>query len=107
MPPIPIVPRYKLMILFDVQPTQYEHYYRYLLGDFIPGLQKMQLYPFMAWLTAYGNYRQRQVEFVAENLDVVKAALASDSWQKLEEGLQSHTHNYTRKLVQFKDRFQF
>ena len=107
MPPIPIVPRFKLMVKFDVRPDQYERYYRYLLGEFIPGLQNMQLYPFMVWHTAYGDYPMRQVEFVAESLEIVRTAFEQDRWQVLEEGLKEHTLNYERKVVHFQDRFQF
>ena len=107
MPPIPIVPRYKLLVMFDVRSNQHERYYRYLLGEFIPGLQNLQLYPFMVWHTAYGNYRLRQVEFVAESLEIVRGAFESEQWQQLEEGLKKYTLNYSRKLVRFEDHFQF
>lgn len=107
MPPIPIIPRFKLMMKFDIQPEQYEPYYRYILSEFIPGLQAMQLYPFMVWHVAYGNYPIRQLEFVVESLDVIKDAFASESWKSLEERLKAFTINYERKVVPYKEHFQF
>lgn len=107
MPPIPIVPRFKLMMKFDIQPEKYEPYYRYILSEFMPGLQAMQVYPFMIWHIAYGNYPIRQLEFVVESMDVIKDAFASDQWKTLEDQLKTYTVNYERKIVPFKEHFQF
>ena len=56
---------------------------------------------------AYGDYPMRQVEFVAESLEVIRTAIEQDQWQQLEDGLKEHTLNYQRKVVHFQDRFQF
>jgi hypothetical protein len=107
MPPIPIIPRYKLVIIFDIRPDHYESYYHFLLSEFIPGLQQLELYPFAVWHTAYGEYPLRQTEFVIENMAVAEKAFASEEWGNLETQLKEHTENYTRKLINFRNHFQF
>lgn len=95
------------MVTFDVRPEDYERYMRYVMKDLIPGLEQMQVYPLIGWHTAYGNYPSRQLEFVSESLEVIHQALATEQWQKLEETLKCYTVNYHRKVILFRDRFQF
>lgn len=104
---LPIIPHYKLMVKFDIRPEDYERYMHYVLKEFIPGLERMALYPLMAWHTAYGDHPIRQLEFVSESLEIVNVALASEKWIKLEETLKCYTFNYHRKVIPFRDRFQF
>jgi len=104
---LPIVPNYKLMFKYDIQQELYEPYYRYIMGEFMPGLQSMKLYPFMVWHIAYGEYPLRQIEFVCESLEVLHTAFESELWNKLEARLKTYTFNYERKVVRFEDRFQF
>lgn len=107
MPPIPIIPRYKLMMKYDIRPEQYEPYYRYILGEFIPGAQNLGLYSFMAWHVAYGEYPMRQIEFVTDSVQTMHLAFHSQDWQRLEDRLKNYITNYERKVVRFQDRFQF
>lgn len=104
---IPIIPNYKLLLKYDIRQEYYERYYRYIMGEFIPGMQSMQLYPFMVWHVAYGKYPLRQLEFVSESLQVIHDAFETELWKRLEKQLIIYTLNYERKLVRFQDRFQF
>jgi hypothetical protein len=107
MPQIPIDPRYKLLMKYDIRPDHYETYYRFILGEFIPGVQNLGLYSFMAWHIAYGEYPMRQIEFVTDSLDTVYQVFGSTQWQELETRLKAYILNYERKVVEFHDRFQF
>jgi hypothetical protein len=102
-----IIPKYKLMLTYDVSPDEEEAYYRFTLGEFVPSLQGMGLYLLRAWHTAYGDYPVRQSEFVAEELETIRRALNSDEFTDLEEQLLGYVTNYKRKVVRFSDRFQF
>lgn len=102
-----IIPKYKLMLTYDIAPEEEEAYYRFTLGEFVPSMQEMGLYLLRAWHTAYGNYPVRQSEFVAEELETIREALGSDEFIELEERLLRYVTNYHRKIVRFSDRFQF
>ena len=107
MPPIRIIPQYRLLMRYDIRLEMYEPYYKYVTDEFVPALQTMGLYMFGIWHTAYGNYPLRQVEFVTDNLDTVREVFQTDRWKKLEDKLQTFTTHYERKLVRYRDRFQF
>ena len=104
---IRIIPRYKLLFHYDVRPEVYAVYQRYVLEEFVPGMQEMKLYMTGAWRTAYGRYPARQIEFVLEDLDTMRLALHDARWPTLEDRLKSYTTSYDRKLVLFRQGFQF
>jgi hypothetical protein len=107
MPPIRIIPQYRLLMRYDIRLEMYEPYYQYVTNEFVPALQSMGLYMSAIWHTAYGEYPLRQVEFVTDNLDTVREVFQTERWHKLEAKLQSFTTHYERKLVRYQDRFQF
>ncbi|MBZ0284568.1 MAG: hypothetical protein K8L97_27765 [Anaerolineae bacterium] len=105
--PIRIIPRYRLLMRYDIKLDQYEPYYQFVMNEFVPALHNMGLYMIAVWHTAYGDYPLRQVEFVADSLDTIREIFQSDHWEELEEQLKSYTVRYERKLVRYKDSFQF
>lgn len=107
MLPIRIVPRYRLLMRYDIRPELYDAYYQYLVKEFVPALQSMELYMSGVWHTAYGPYPARQLEFVADNLDTLREVFHSERWEELENRLKSFTLRYERKLVRYRNRFQF
>jgi hypothetical protein len=102
-----IIPRYKLLVSYDIQSDQYEAYYRYMMGEFVPTAQQMGLYIYMIWHVAYGDYPVRQIEFVGDDLTTMQQAVNSDRWGELENRLKTYATNYKRKLIPFRDGFQF
>lgn len=101
-----IVPKYNLVFTYDLMPSVEEAYYKFALGEFVPGMQGLGLYLARAWHTAYGNYPQRQSEFVAEDLETIQQALDSDAFRQLEDQLLTFVANYDRKIVPFAEGFQ-
>lgn len=102
-----MTPQYKLIISYDIATDKHEGYYRYVLGEFVPALRTMGLQMTSAWHVSYGDYPARMLEFVIETREVWIKATATPRWKKLEERLQSYTENYDRKLILYKDGFQF
>jgi hypothetical protein len=47
------------------------------------------------------------VEFVLEDLAVLRQALQSERWRALETTLKGYTLHYERKVVRFRQGFQF
>jgi hypothetical protein len=105
--PTRIIPRYKLLLTYDIRPEMQDVYYQYVTQEFVPALQEMGLYMLTAWHTAYGDRPTRQVEFVTEDLDTVRDAFSSDRYRSLERRLQTYITDYERKVVRFRDGFQF
>ncbi|RMF76547.1 MAG: hypothetical protein D6737_19900 [Chloroflexi bacterium] len=107
MSPEQIIPRYKLLLYYNIRPEATDGYYQYVLGEFIPAMQRMGLYMLAAWHIAYGDYPMRQVEFVAEELESVQNAFNSPRWKEMERELQNYTTNLQHKVVVYRDGFQF
>ena len=100
-----IIPRYNVILTYDISVDVEEAYYRFALGEFVPGLQGLGLYLARAWHTVYGNYPERQSEFVAESLETIHNALGSDAFHQLEDQLLEYVTNYDRKIVPFNQSF--
>ena len=101
-----IIPRYKLMLFYDLPPGDREEYFQFVMNEMIPAVQEQGLYMFRVFHTLWGDYPLRQAEFVAEDLDTIQLLLASETWKDLEAKLLQHATNYHRKIVRFRPGFQ-
>ena len=105
-----IVPRYKLMLFYDLADKHTENYYQFVMNEMIPALQTMDVYIFRAFHTISGQqdgtHRNRQIEYIAENLEAIETALQSEEWQVMETKLRNYATNYSRKIVRFRQGFQ-
>jgi hypothetical protein len=106
MASIRIIPRYKLLMLYDIRPDMYDPYYQFIMGEFVPELQNMGLYMLGAWHVTGNEYPARQVEFVSEDLETVREVFNSERFETLENRLKNFTARYERKLVRFRNGFQ-
>ncbi len=107
MMPIRIIPQYRLVIQYDIRLDTYDAYYQFVTSEFVPALHTMGLYMTAVWHTAYGNYPLRQIEFVTDSLENTLDTLRTRRWRDLEERLLEFTTNYERKLIRYRDSFQF
>jgi hypothetical protein len=107
MASIRIYPRYKLLMMYDIRPELYDPYFQYIMSDFVPALQNMGLYMTSVWHTAYGEYPVRLIEFVSEDLETMIEIFQSDRWEEMETHLKTYIVNYERKVVRFRQGFQF
>lgn len=104
---LPIYPRYKLLVQYDVREDLYESYFHYVVGEYIPTLEKLGLHRTWVWHTAYGNYPLRQLEFVVDSWETLQDAMQDSRWHRVEEGLMGYTLRYRRKVVPYREGFQF
>ncbi len=79
----------------------------FVIEKFIPTLQTLGLTNIGVWHTAYGDYPVRLLVFVSEDAEGMKRALASDSWEEMEKGLNKFVTDYSRRVVPYDARFQF
>lgn len=106
MPPISITPEYTLLLRYDVRPGLHEHYFRYVVGEFVPLLQERGVYMQDAWHVAYGNYPERQVEFITEELETIRNLFADPVWHRLEETLNRYVINYQCNVYRYQGVFK-
>jgi hypothetical protein len=99
--------RMKMLIAYDVVAELQQAYYEFVLGEMIPTAQSMGLQLSEAWHTAYGEYPIRLNGFVAKDRATLDRILASPEWQALEEKLKRFVTDYTRKIIPYREGFQF
>jgi hypothetical protein len=99
---------YKLILTYDIRPRIQDQYFQFILGEMVPTLQSRGLHMNGAWHTAYGEYPNRLVEFVADDREALDTVLLSPEWEELESRLMRYVENYTRKVVPLRENvFQF
>jgi hypothetical protein len=102
-----IIPRYKMIVSYDVATPMQENYYQFVIGELVPAMQEMGVYMTEAWHTAYGEYPLRMAAFVAEDLETIQDMLDSDRWQTLETELRSYVRNFQMRIIEYRQGFQF
>jgi len=101
-----IIPRYKMIMSYDVLPHNHDTYYQFVLGELVPAMQEMGIYMTEVWHTAYGNYPIRMTGFVSEDYESIQSMLGSERWHDLEDRLLSYVRNYSCKVVEYRQGFQ-
>ena len=97
----------KVLLTWDIAPERDQEYFEFIIGEFIPGVQRLGLQPAEAWATIYGPYPQIQVGLLAEDAPQARRVLASGDWVLLQERLFSYVKNYSHKVVPARGGFQF
>ncbi len=101
-----IQPTHRLMLMYDINPLHYGSYYRYILGDFVPTLQKLGMHMLFAWQVISDAYPERQIDFVCDDHRTIQQLLTNERFIRAERRLKSYTTRYHRKVVVFENRCQ-
>ena len=96
----------KLLITYNVKDDVSEEYRQFVLGEFLPEVQKLGLAVTEVWLTAYGDYPERQTELVSRDEDTMWRILNSTEWTQLEGRLKEYVNDFVRKVVPYQPGFQ-
>ena len=97
----------KVLMTWDIAPEREQEYFEFVIGEFVPGVQRIGLQPVEAWATMYGDHPQIQVGLVAEDAMSARRALNSPEWLRISEQLMAFVRNYSQKIVPARGGFQF
>jgi len=97
----------KVLMTWDIASERDQEYFEFVIGEFIPGIQRLGLQPSEAWATIYGSYPQIQVGLLATDVTQARKVLNSDDWSVLQERLFNYVKNFSCKVVPARGRFQF
>ena len=97
----------KLLMTWDISPEREQEYFEFVIGEWIPGIQRLGLEPVEAWATIYGEYPQILVAMLAPDLPNAQRILNSPDWYRLRDQLLGFVKNYNYKLIPAKGGFQF
>ncbi|MCJ7722855.1 MAG: hypothetical protein MUP03_01865, partial [Anaerolineales bacterium] len=88
----------KVIITWDIASEQDQEYFEFVIGEFIPGIQRLGFQPVEAWATIYGEYPQIQVGMLAADITNAYRMLNSNDWNSLKEKLAGFIRNYSYKV---------
>ena len=97
----------KVIMTWDIAAERDQEYFEFIIGEFVPGVQRLGLQPAEAWATIYGSYPQIQVGLLAADEPQARRILASADWALLHERLSGYVKNYSHKIVPARNGFQF
>ena len=97
----------KVILTWDISPERDQEYFEFVIGEFVPGVQRLGLQPIEAWATIYGGPPQIQVGLLAPDTAGAQRILASPEWINLSEQLFTFVKNYSHKVVPARGGFQF
>lgn len=97
----------KVIMTWDIAAERDQEYFEFIIGEFVPGVQRLGLQPAEAWATLYGSYPQIQVGLLAPDANQARRVLSSSDWILLQERLFGYVKNYSHKIVPVRAGFQF
>jgi len=97
----------KVLMTWDIAGERDQEYFEFIIGEFIPGVQRLGLQPAEAWATIYGSYPQIQVGLLATDVAQAHQVLDSGEWGLLQDRLFSYVKNFSYKVVPARGGFQF
>ncbi len=97
----------KVIMTWDIAAERDQEYFEFIIGEFVPGVQRLGLQPAEAWATLYGSYPQIQVGLLAADAYQARRILASSDWSLLQDRLFGYVKNYSYKIVPVRTGFQF
>ncbi len=97
----------KVLMTWDIAGERDQEYFEFVIGEFIPGVQRLGLQPAEAWATVYGSYPQIQVGLLAADITQARQILGSADWVMLQDRLSNYIKNYSCKVVPARGGFQF
>ena len=92
---------------WDIAADHEQEYFEFVIGEWVPGVQRLGLQPTDAWATVYGSYPQIQVNMLADNESAARRILGSSDWTGLENRLLAFVRNFSYKVVPARNGFQF
>lgn len=97
----------KVLMTWDIAPEHEQDYFEFVIGEFVPGMQRLGLQPIEAWATMYGNYPQIMVGLLASSASDARRVMNSSEWDSLSEKLFTFINNFAYKVVPVRGGFQF
>jgi hypothetical protein len=92
---------------WDIAAEREQEYFEFVIGEWVPGVQRLGFQPVDAWATVFGSYPQIQVGLLADNEPKAREMLGSKDWRVLEDRLLTFVSNFSYKVVQARVGFQF
>jgi len=92
---------------WDIAAEHEQEYFEFVIGEWVPSVQRLGFQPIDAWATVFGAYPQIQVGLLADSAQKAREFMGSSDWRTLEDRLRNFVKNYSYKIVPARNGFQF
>lgn len=89
----------KLLMRWDIRPESESEYFEFLVHEFIPGLNKLNIMDIQVWYTQYGDCEQKLASGTTPSTQQMQQALNSEAWETLMNKLSQYVNNFQKKVV--------
>jgi hypothetical protein len=96
----------KLLMSWNIRPGQENEHFEFFIQEFVPGLSELGIQTSDAWYTLYGDYPKILAGALADDLDSLKSAFATEEWHRLKARLFTFVTDYDQKVVHASGGFQ-
>jgi len=97
----------KILMSWDITPEREQEYFEFVVREFIPGFQRLGFELSDAWATVFGERPQILVGAVVPSSSKAHQILSSSEWKSLNNTLLDFVRNYSYKIVEVRNGFQF
>ncbi len=97
----------KIIMTWDIASEHEQEYFEFVIGEWVPGVQRLGFQPIDAWATVYGSYPQIQVGLLADSESAARKVFNSKDWGALEDRLLTFVNHFSYKIVPARNSFQF
>ncbi len=96
----------KLLISYNIDIENAREYYEFALGQYIPTMQSLGLELSEAWHTAYGDYPNRLIGFVARDAGTMREVVHGETWEEMNDKLLEYVTDLDFKIIPYSLGFQ-
>jgi len=89
----------KLNHYWSIRPVRKKDYDKFIIDDFIPGVNRLGIHTVAGWSVMVGAYSEIIIEMVANDLDHLENALRNPGYQQLKASLLNYIRNYKTKVL--------
>ena len=89
----------KLNHYYSINPIKRREYQKFVIGKFIPGVNKLGMHTVAVWSVMVGAYSEIVFESVANDLDLLEQAMRNPDYRKLTNALFQYIKNYQTKVL--------
>jgi len=97
----------KLIMTWDINPDREQEYFEFVVGEFLPKVERLGFQLSDAWVTVFGERPQIMVSAILPSIDQINEVISSAQWASLNTSLLDYVINYEFKIVPATGGFQF
>ncbi len=89
----------KLNQYWSIIPGKYDEYEKFLISEFIPGVNRLGLQTVAAWSVLIGAYSEIILENASDDLEMIEKTLKNSEYKSLKRNLLKVVKNYHTKVL--------